>query len=788
MTGVGGRGIAAVAVNIVETDHHALTGTSGEYRLSAVPPGTWTVRFSGRQATVVESGVSVVVGQTTRLDVTVDWQVHFGEAVTVTSASRRRERVFDAPATVTSVTADEIARRAASSQAPKLLELTPGMELTQSGLYDFNVNTRGFNGPLTRRIAVLVDGRDPSIPFLGAQEWATFSLPLDDLETLEVARGPSAAIYGPNASSGVLNFVTKPPQASAGGMLRLTAGELATANFDIRWAGETLGRQTRAKRKRGGGWWKLLASSRSSDTFAVSRRGAAEYALPCPSQNPCLPQEAVDPAVRVEGWAGSVRFDRDFGDRFDLTLEVGGSSVDGVTVLTNLGRNTIFEVERPWARARLSHRRWNLQATYGRRHAPVQTALSSGLDFVLDSEKWTLEAQVDRDLGDRVRWVVGGSFRDEAIDSFDPARGVQTLLFEPVSDQAVAAFAQLEWQATPRLKLFLAGRFDDSELFYDGELSPKASLVWSPRPSHTLRFSYNQAFQAANYVEKLVQADVAPGLPLQALEAFCAPFGVACGFAGPATRLLAVGNPDLGVERVRAFEIGYRALLGRSAFLTLDVYRSDNEDFITDLLPELTTPLGDVNRFFGPYRPPDDLPPAAAEGLRSALGEALGPRLPFLTNNLDGDPFLALLTYGSFGEVTTQGVELAGRYAPGKRWSFSASTSFFDFDLKRSLPGLDQILSPNAPEHQARAAVTYTGERLSFDLSGRWASGFFWASGVFAGDVPSYTTYDLSGNYRWNDRLSVGVHVSNLASDEHYEAFGGDLLGRRALGSLTYRW
>ncbi len=743
--------------------------------------GLSTVAETGQAE--VTPGAGVENGRVTRSDQSVeDESGHFGETITVTSASRHRERLADAPAAVTVVTAGEIERRGLGAQIPRLLAGAPGLELTQSGLYDFNVNVRGFNGPLTRRIAVLIDGRDPSIPFLGAQEWGAFSLPLDDLESLELVRGPSAALYGPNASSGVLNVVTKAPKTSAGGTLRLTAGELATANLDFRWAG-----------KLGSGWWKLLGGYRSSDTFTVSRRGAAEYAVPCPSPARCLPQEAADPAATVEGWASSLRFDQAWRDRLALTLEAGSSSVEGVTVLTNLGRNTIVEVERPWARARLSHPRWNVQATYGRRDAPVQTALSSGLNFALDSESWTLEAVADQSFGGKLRLVAGGWFRDQSVDTFDPDRGTQTLLFEPVSDRAVAFFAQLEWQAAERLKLALAGRWDDSETgsrqtFYDRELSPRASLVWSPHPHHTLRLSYNEAFQAANYAEKFAQADVAPGLPLQALEAFCAPAGVSCGFAGAATRVLAVGNPDLDVERVRGFEIGYRALLGKSAVLTLDVYSSDNENFITDLLPELTTPLGDVNQFFGPYRPPADLPPAAAEDLLAALQGALGPLMPLLTNNLDGDPFLALLTFGSFGEVSTRGIELAGRFSPSRRWSLSASASFVDFDLESSLPGLDQVLSPNAPERQARAAVTYAGERFSFDLSGRWADRFFWASGAFAGEVPSYATFDLSGRFRWNDRVSLGLDVANLAGEEHHEAFGGDLIGRRALGGLTFRW
>ena len=109
--------------------------------------------------------------------------------------------------------------------------------MTQSGLYDYNINTRGFNSSLNRRVATLIDGRDPSVPFLGAQEWSAVSFPLDDLANLEMVRGPSAALYGANASSGVLNMTTKAPRDSQGGILRLSFGELNTTNVDLRWAG-----------------------------------------------------------------------------------------------------------------------------------------------------------------------------------------------------------------------------------------------------------------------------------------------------------------------------------------------------------------------------------------------------------------------------------------------------------------------------------------------------------------------------------------------------------------------
>src|SRR5690606_33401083 len=140
------------------------------------------------------------------------------------SASRRAERVTEAPAAVSVIPAAEIAREASHGQLPKLLEFTPGAQVTQSGIYDFNFNTRGLNSSLNRRVAVIIDGREPSVPFLGSQEWASVSFPLDDLEQAEFVRGPSAALYGANASSGVLNLLTRRPRGSEGGLVRLAGG------------------------------------------------------------------------------------------------------------------------------------------------------------------------------------------------------------------------------------------------------------------------------------------------------------------------------------------------------------------------------------------------------------------------------------------------------------------------------------------------------------------------------------------------------------------------------------
>ena len=114
-------------------------------------------------------------GATAQVDLGIDWEVGIVEEEVVT-AVQRAAKIVDAPAAVTSIPAGgDRDCRPPHGQVPKLLEFTPGAEITQSGLYDFNFNTRGFNSSLNRRVSTYIDGRDVGVVLLGAQEWAAIS-------------------------------------------------------------------------------------------------------------------------------------------------------------------------------------------------------------------------------------------------------------------------------------------------------------------------------------------------------------------------------------------------------------------------------------------------------------------------------------------------------------------------------------------------------------------------------------------------------------------------------------
>ncbi|HSM15194.1 MAG TPA: TonB-dependent receptor, partial [Thermoanaerobaculia bacterium] len=389
ITDAAGAGVAGVRIELTGGLGLATeTDTAGEYALEPVPPGRHEISFRSGEWHAHQT-VEVPDGGEARADRTFG-SADFAETITVFSASRRVERVTEAPAAVTIVSAEEIERRASTGQVPKLLEFTPGAQITQSGVYDFNFNTRGFNSSLNRRVAVLVDGREPSVPFLGSQEWASVSFPLDDLEQVELLRGPAAALYGANAASGVLNLITKRPRGTEGGLVRLAAGELSTVNGDARWAG-----------KLGGSWYgKLVGGLRQSGDFTVSRRGQAEYSIPCTmrGQTDCLPQEAVplDPEDDDDVKFLSGRVDRYVdGDRGLLTLEGGWADVSGPVFQTGIGRVQLVDVERQWQRANFSTQHFNVLLTRNVRDAPEQTALSTGNNLALDEESWKGEIQTN---------------------------------------------------------------------------------------------------------------------------------------------------------------------------------------------------------------------------------------------------------------------------------------------------------------------------------------------------------------------------------------------------------
>lgn len=763
-----GTPLGGVTVVVNELGEAVITARDGRFAFDDVAAGSYSVSFTLGNNGATREGVAVAAGEASELSVSVDWDTSFVDSITVFSASRREERIVDAPASISVFSEEEIATSAVTGQLAKVIEFAPGVEVNQSGIYDFNINARGFNSSLNRRVQTLIDGREPSVPFLGSTDWPALSA-MHDVQAMELVRGPSSALYGANAFNGVLNVVTKSAKDSEGGRVSLSAGELSTLKADLLW-GTGLGSD----------WYlKVLGSYTEGDDYYQSRVGSTEYAG--------LPVELAAGTNEYDNSTLTVRLDREFGKGGLLALESNVYDGNGVTVVTGIGRVQLDTIERAFTRVNVSTEHFNILAFHNERQSPNQLALASGGRIFLDSNQDKIEVQGNATFnGGKGRFVGGLSYKEEDIDTTNDA-GFQTLMFGPVEHDFTAAFAQVDFDLSDRIKLVLAGRLDESSL-HDSQFSPKAAVVFGLNDRNTLRVSYNEAFQVPNYSEFFLDAPTAiPGvgasIDLSGIEAaLCTPFGIDCGFGSP-TGVRALGNEDLTLEEITSIEIGLSSVIADKAFLTIDYYSNELDNFITDLT---VNPFGAVNPRFGPYAAPAGHPLGAL--LEATLAGALGPLGAFLSNNVDGTPIFALVSYANAGQVDTQGIDLGLNYYIRPGWQFDFSYSWFDFDINDTGGFASSNLLPNAPEGKAGIGITRTADRYGWSLKGRWVDDFDWAAGAFQGPVPSFETFSGAVNFQANDSVTIGANITNLFDDNHYQSFGGDLLERRALGYVTFTW
>jgi len=286
-------------------------------------------------------------------------------------------------------------------------------------------------------------------------------------------------------------------------------------------------------------------------------------------------------------------------------------------------------------------------------------------------------------------------------------------------------------------------------------------------------------------VQLFLYLPVLPAVQMQPFEAICGIGGVSCGFDQP-VQVRALGNEDLEVEEIRSFEVGYNAVIGKRTFLTLDAFYNQVDNFISDFIPYFNPGLGGrIHDNYPAYQPPADLPPPLAAALLNALAGNLPPEyFAILSNGADGEPVFALLSDINFGRVDTKGFEfsLSHRFAAG--WTFDLGYAYFDFDVKERIT--EDPAYPNTAPNKVNLGLAYIGDRFNAALRYRWSDSFDWAAGFYRAEVPSYGVADLTVNYHFAKRWSVGLDVSNLFDESHFEFFGADLIERRALAHTTF--
>lgn len=766
-------------VTIEELRKRTLVRPDGSYRIPDIPPGTHTLDLGGigyqprRVQLLVPPDQSIVE----RND-TVAIEARTMNEVVVYGASRRLEKITDAPAAVSIVLPQDLERATTHGQLPKALEHIQGVDVVQSGMNDFNVNTRGFNTSINRRVLVLIDGRDPSTPLLNLLEWNSLQQQISDIRSIEVIRGPGSALYGANAYNGVIAITTYAPRDVLGSYATVAGGEYSTFRATIRHAG-AIERWA----------YKItVATSFQNQAWVHSRDTTAGGRLEYPGLARDVTGQIVsgrritsidsliDAHRRAYLYSITGRADYDLSTDERLTADLGYSRYGNEYFVNQTGRILIPNVEKPYARLAYHTPHWNVQAYWTRRVTPEpQIVLNAAATSAEKSDVVVLDAQWnDTFLGDRLRLIVGAQHSYEHVRT--AVAGALAIIDPSELENNFSGFyGQAEYALLPLLRLVSALRVDRST-FFATQLSPKGGIVWTPTVEHTFRLTVNRSFLRPSYPDLYRRSPAGAPVPFARIDSL---ISARTGVPRLGVNTLPqwnLGNPTVGVESAVSYEFGYKGVLGRTLYVTLDAYINQRRNFIS-------VPLGGLAP--NVYRPVRYGNTSADSILRAELNKINPTFFDRLTYDRNGIPAL-IITPTNIAEVVEGGVELGISYYVTNQLTMTANAAWLGYHIVENSVTTQKIV-PNTSPRRYNIGLSYAEPRC-FDASImlRYSDGFPWVAGLFEGYVPAYAVVNLNAGYYVSEDFRLSLNVFNLLDRAHYEIFGGTILRRYATVALSY--
>ena len=351
--------------------------------------------------------------------------------IDVTSTARRAEPVGGAAAAVQVLTHEDI-RRSGATTVADLLRMADGVHVARFNNGSWSISARGFNGQTPNKLLVMVDGRTVYTPFYAGVFWNTVDYVLEDIERIEVIRGPGATLWGANAVNGVINIITRSSRDTRGAYVGLSTGNEERGIVEARYGGGA-----------GDVSWRLFGKIADTDaqTFAsgassgdASRRGQAGF--------------------RLDGGTMEATNWRLSGTAFHSREELPDRRPSEFTDLALQGR-----VSHPLSPAS----RVDVQSYYRREYRRVPQQLTHHLETI------DVDAQQSYARG-RHNAVWGAGYRI----NWDGTHGSPALQFTPAARRYFIAsvFAEDEFTLVPQRLFATAGVKYERNTFGSGELQP----------------------------------------------------------------------------------------------------------------------------------------------------------------------------------------------------------------------------------------------------------------------------------------------------------------------------
>jgi iron complex outermembrane receptor protein len=445
--------------------------------------------------------------------------------IQVTSVSKKEQSLSKAASSVYVITQDDI-RHSGATNVPDLLRMVPGVDVARINATTWAISIRGFNSRYSGKVLVLVDGRTVYTPLFSGVYWDQQTMPLENIDRIEVIRGPGGTVWGANAMNGVINIISKNSKDTHGGLVSAEAGS-----------------QDRAQG---------LAQYGDSAGANGSYRVFGRYTMN--EDSPSLPG-TIPATDNAHSSQMGFRSDWDLSPRDTLTAQgdlLGSSESATITTLflnQPPGYYTLSDQIRVAAGNVLG--RWNHVFANGS-ETTLQVYYDSfrrfdqGLDV---QDTGDVDFQYHFHLGARNDIVAGIGYR---LTDQNFTEGYEVVLGTGHRrDNLFSTFIQDEVRLTNSVSLTAGVKLEDNA--YTGfEFEPSVQLAWSPSSRQTVWASVSRAIQQPSWLYAAAQVDQA-AVPVPG--------------AGIAVYQIS-GDPDAKAPAVVNYELGYRTELSKR--LTLD--------------------------------------------------------------------------------------------------------------------------------------------------------------------------------------------------------------------------
>lgn len=421
------------------------------------------------------------------------------EVESVYGASRFAQRSLDAPTRVTVLTADDLRDHDYRSLA-EALRAVAGLFVSYDRNYEYlGMRALGHVDDYNARVLVLVDGhRTNDNIFEGALIGNDFPIDLEQVDRIEVIRGPSSALYGSNAVQGAINVVTKHARQTAGVHASASGGSLGSRGGRLAWSGSLAGR----------GWLQLAASDQASD-------GTERIYFPSfdtPETNHGVAEKLDgERAHRLYGDAtlGGFRLQGVYGQRRKTVPTASFGSVFDAAGFWTLDRRWWLDLAWKYAftnRFEVAGRAYFDDYEYEGSYPSDDSGSGSG-PVVLNRDghvgRWAgVEANVHRSLFGPDEFVAGAEWRRNLRQhqrNWDEAP--YRLRYDDDHQTAIwAVYAEDAFDLAPRLRLNAGLRHDEYTMF-GGSTHPRVGLIWTPRERTALKLVYGSAFRVPTAYE-----------------------------------------------------------------------------------------------------------------------------------------------------------------------------------------------------------------------------------------------------------------------------------------------